>query len=113
MRQQQSGLRVNEKDLFDPIAQGMQQDDFCERFAGAQRFQSPLQALDRQAMFDGLIERLDHAAQGIGDGLANGRHHDRRDGIHDHMGLSPHGRPQRFGYMRGQDVCQVMITLSA
>lgn len=64
-------------------------------------------------MLDRLIERLHHASQGIGDGQADSRHHDRCDRVDDRLRLFAHGCAQGFRYVRGQHPGQALVVLAA
>ena len=54
MGEEQAGIFVNKENLFNPVQQGVQEDDFCEGLARPIGLQPPSQAFEREAMLDGL-----------------------------------------------------------
>lgn len=91
MLQNDSGPAVNQKDLLDLVDQSVQQDDLDEGLAGAQRLQSPLQAPQRKAVLQELVEALDHALQSGGDRLADRRSHHWEQRVHQNLAVFPYG----------------------
>ncbi len=69
--QQQAGLAMDQEHLLHAVEHRVDEDHFGERLARAQRFEPPLHGARRDRVLDGLVDRLDHAAQGFADGLAD------------------------------------------
>ena len=83
MLQEQSRLPVDEEDLLHLIDEGVEQDHFGERFARPVCLEPPFQALDRDTVLQGFVQRLDHPVDCLEDGLPNRRAHYRRDRVHE------------------------------
>ena len=88
--QQQARFLVDEEELLDAVDQAVEQDDLGERLAAAPRFEAPAQTLDREAGLDRAVGRLQHAAHGRDDRLANGRAHDREESVGDALRVFAH-----------------------
>lgn len=113
MMEEESGVTMNQEELLDPEAQRMKQDDFGEWPTRAPGFDSPRQSFWRQALIDGLIERLHHALQCPHDGLPDGRPHNGSDSIGDDMGIAADRAGQCRLYMRGKGCRQSIVFFPA
>lgn len=85
MLHQQTGFAVDEKHLLYAIQQAVKHDDFSKRPPCPRGLQTPLQALQAEAVGHGLLKRLRHALQRCGDGLADGGANDGEDRVGQHL----------------------------
>ena len=88
--QQEARLLVDEQELLDAVDQAVEQDDLGERLAAAPRLDAPAQTLHREAGLDRAVGRLQHAAHGRDDRLADGRAHDREESVGDALRVLAH-----------------------
>ena len=79
--QEQPARAIDEKDLLDAEQQRLQQHDLAEGSPGPKRLDAPRQRPPRQAVLQRAIERLDHADEAGGHGLADGRAHHREERV--------------------------------
>src|ERR1700693_3535155 len=87
---------MKQKNLFNTKQQAVHEHDFSERLSRAKSFDPPLDSTDRKAVFESLVERFEHAAQGFADGFPDGRAHHWKQSVCKRVRIAPHGLPKSF-----------------
>ncbi len=111
--QEETGLPMDEKHLLHTIAQRMEQHHLGERAPRPPSVHPPTETADGEALVQRAIERLRHALQGSGDGLSDGRSHDRSDGIDDRPRRLSHGRDKSALDVRCQNRRQRFVVVAS
>ena len=75
--EQQSGLAVDQEYVLHAKLDRVLEHDVGKAAPAAQRLEAPLQPSPREAVLDRLVEPLQRAVEGLGDGLADRRSHQR------------------------------------
>ena len=72
---------MDQEHLLDAVDQRVEQDDLGKRLARAPRRQAPPEGTHREALLERAVERVEHAAQRVGDRLADRGPDDREQGV--------------------------------
>ena len=89
--EQQAAPALDEERLLDAVDERLEQDDFGERLAGADRLDPPAEGSRRHRQLERAVERFDHAGEAGGDGLADGRAHHREQRVGERLRVALDG----------------------
>jgi hypothetical protein len=109
VREQQTGLAVNEEHLLHAIQQRVEEDDLAKRLARAIRLEPPAHRPPRHAVLERAVQRFDHRRQAGGNGTTDGRADDREQGVGKRAGIAANGGRDRLFDRRRQGAREIGI----